>query len=293
MESGYGSPLGTRLREQFDRLSPAGQRVATHLMGHLPDALFGSAEEIAEATNTSDATVVRTAQALGYSGLADLKREARAEAIRLRSPTQRLAERIEAAGDEPSVLMRQLAADANEALGQTQADLTAEVLSRAGEFLSEARIVLTYGLGISATAATYLALMLGRAGLLTRAAGSHGLYFSDDLLGLQKGDCVVMFAPGRQTRDLDFIVTDCQSHHINTVLVTSTLHDVFEDRVSLVLTAANAGSGAVHEVLSEIFVCDALVAQVASANAQRALAASERLTELREGLSNSPYKRSR
>lgn len=285
MKSGYSSSLESRLREHFDSLSPAGQRVAAYLIDHLSDALFGSAEEIATATETSDATVVRTAQALGYSGLADLKRDARAEVIRLRSPTERLAQRLQSTGERPSDHVRQLAADAGESLDQTQAELTDEALHRAGTLLSNARFILTYGLGTSATVASYLALMLGRTGLLTRAASSHGLYFSDDLLGLRKGDCVVLFAPGRQSSDLDFVVSDCEKHNIDTILVTSTLHKAYEGRVSLVLTSTVVGSGVLNEVLPEIFVCDALITQVAATDSTRALATSQRLTELRNGLS--------
>ncbi|MDQ3762715.1 MAG: hypothetical protein M3460_13930, partial [Actinomycetota bacterium] len=61
-------------------LAPAQRQVARFFTEHAARLGFYSAAEIAERLGTSDATVVRTAQALGYRGLADLKRALRADA---------------------------------------------------------------------------------------------------------------------------------------------------------------------------------------------------------------------
>ena len=60
-------------------LAPAQRQVARFFTEHAARLGFYSAAEIAERLGTSDATVVRTAQALGYRGLADLKRALRAD----------------------------------------------------------------------------------------------------------------------------------------------------------------------------------------------------------------------
>ncbi len=55
-------------------LGAAGQRVAEFIAQKPAAVLAGSALELAANTGTSDATVIRTIQTLGYAGLADLKR---------------------------------------------------------------------------------------------------------------------------------------------------------------------------------------------------------------------------
>src|SRR4051794_8975083 len=69
------SSLDERLAARRDALSPTEQRVADFFAQHREEAAFLSATEIAQRLGTSDATVVRTAQSLGYSGLQELKRE--------------------------------------------------------------------------------------------------------------------------------------------------------------------------------------------------------------------------
>ena len=67
-----GTPSESR-RAATD-LAPAERRVAELLLDLGPEATLLSAAALAEQLGTSDATVVRTAKALGYSGLAELRR---------------------------------------------------------------------------------------------------------------------------------------------------------------------------------------------------------------------------
>src|SRR5438477_9737962 len=57
-----------------ERLAPAERRVAEQLIEFGPEGALLSAAALAAQLGTSDATVVRTAKALGYSGLADHRR---------------------------------------------------------------------------------------------------------------------------------------------------------------------------------------------------------------------------
>src|SRR5438552_16628176 len=63
-----------RVAERGDDLAPAERRVAELLVDLGPEATLRPAAALAEQLGTSDATVVRTAKSLGYSGLAELRR---------------------------------------------------------------------------------------------------------------------------------------------------------------------------------------------------------------------------
>ena len=66
--------LRARIREHWSRLSPASQEVCRSLSEITPERLlYMSAVELGTETRTSNATVVRALQSLGYSGLAELK----------------------------------------------------------------------------------------------------------------------------------------------------------------------------------------------------------------------------
>ena len=70
----YDETFADGSRERGDELAPAERRVAELLLDLGPEATLLSAAALAEQLGTSDATVVRTAKALGYSGLAELRR---------------------------------------------------------------------------------------------------------------------------------------------------------------------------------------------------------------------------
>src|SRR5262249_26478400 len=90
--------LDERLAARGQHLSPAERRAATFFAAHREEVAFLSAAEIAGKLETSDATVVRTAQSLGYTGLPELKRELVA-ALRVRAtPASRLGAALEDLG---------------------------------------------------------------------------------------------------------------------------------------------------------------------------------------------------
>jgi DNA-binding MurR/RpiR family transcriptional regulator len=69
--------LAERLKRDYERFSPAQQSLARYLADHLADVPLLSAHEVARASHCSPATVVRFAQALGYSGYPEMQRVVR------------------------------------------------------------------------------------------------------------------------------------------------------------------------------------------------------------------------
>lgn len=65
--------LAERLTSDYERFSPAQQSLARYLVDHLADLPLLSAHEVARASHCSPATVVRFAQALGYSGYPEMQ----------------------------------------------------------------------------------------------------------------------------------------------------------------------------------------------------------------------------
>src|SRR3546814_8383324 len=93
--------LRERFRANAENLTRAERQVIDHLLRIAPSELaFVSAAGIAEATGTSDATVIRAASRLGFSGLPELKRQA-TRAIAARMPiSRRLEPRVQVVGAE-------------------------------------------------------------------------------------------------------------------------------------------------------------------------------------------------
>jgi DNA-binding MurR/RpiR family transcriptional regulator len=67
------STFNNRLSAAFDALSPAEKTVALFFQENREEVLIASATSMAAQAGSSDATVVRTAKALGFSGLEDMR----------------------------------------------------------------------------------------------------------------------------------------------------------------------------------------------------------------------------
>ena len=274
--------LRDRVAQRLDGLPPAERRVAEYIRDNLNSITFATATEIGETTDTSDATVVRTAKALGYAGLPDLKRAAGREVGMLTEPSVRLRRRIEESGNDTANLLDHVFYEGVERLMETRRLLSDSALDSAVTALAEAREVIGYGVGPGAMPVGYLVLRLTRLGRRARVMSATGFSLADELLGLGSEDVIVLYAPGRLLRDMDVLLTHAEAVGARTILVSDSLTDVLADRVQITLPAVDSASGLTQEALSSVLVTDCLTLGVARRDAARATAASELLTSLRK-----------
>ena len=277
-------PLRDRVTARLAELSPAERRVAEYLRDHVLEIVFATADEIGAATETSDATVIRTAKALGYSGLPELKREAGKRALGGVRPSARLRSRIDKAGRETSTLLDHVFAEATERLGETRRLITDEDFVAAVELVMGAREVVSFGLGPSELSAQYLTLRLRRLGRQARQITATGFRLADDLLGLRGSDVVVLYVPGRLINDVHVVLDHARSVGAAVILFSDALLPVLADRVTLTLTAVHSGSGFTGEGLSALLLTDCLALGIAARERDHATATSELLNSLRTAL---------
>ena len=91
-----------RIAQRYGQMSPAEQRVARFFQENREEVLIASAAALAAKAETSDATVVRAAKALGFSGLDDLRRSLADELRSSLSPAERLTRTLGEVGDSLS-----------------------------------------------------------------------------------------------------------------------------------------------------------------------------------------------
>ncbi len=167
------SRLLTKLRASLDGLSPVLQRVAQYVLDNPDAVIYHSVTELAEATRSSEGSIIRFCQDLGFSGFQELKLTL---AVELDPPGRSRRPRPDPGNPGRAGLMAHLAAQAAAAAHETanlyESEATAEVAARLGE----AERVDIYGVGASGVVAQYYAYKLLRLGLTAQA-------FSDMHLG--------------------------------------------------------------------------------------------------------------
>jgi DNA-binding MurR/RpiR family transcriptional regulator len=211
------------------RLSAAEQRVTRFFRENREEVLVASASALAAKVGTSDATVIRAAKALGYSGLDDLRRGVAAELRRSLSPAARLARTLDALRNDDTAFG--LTIDIHlRALEGLRRDIGARLFETAIDRLAQARRVVVFGIGPSSALADYFAIQLGRFGIEAASLAQTGLLLADGLLRLGSGDVVVILAYGRIYRELEVLLRHAGRVGLARILLTDTLGVVLRPR---------------------------------------------------------------
>ncbi|HVH00395.1 MAG TPA: MurR/RpiR family transcriptional regulator [Miltoncostaeaceae bacterium] len=189
--------LAERLKRDYERFSPAQQSLARYLADHLADVPLLSAHEVARASHCSPATVVRFAQALGYSGYPEMQRtvrRAQRPGLPPRPGDRQLGLPLSADGIESALAAERLALDdLSERLG------AAGLGSMAAAIGARAPLVIA-GEGHARTVVTLIEERLARAGRPVAAVTSLDPAARAWLDGIGPGGAVLAIAIGRESR---------------------------------------------------------------------------------------------
>lgn len=269
------------------QLSELEVRVCRWISSHPEKVVSSTAAELAEEADTSDATVVRIAKKLGYSGYKALKTEILDEAIRRRDTSLALDHRVGRleGSDRPAFLLLQDTVSAINALAQ---DIDHEAIAQATKLALSARRVFAYGLGPGASVASFLAISLVRLGVDAASLERTGYRLADDLLGLRRGDTIFLFAPIHQTVEVETIVDFASEQGVAVILITEVLGLTLRDRVSLVIPMPSTGNLSISETFLPHIFCQIILMQVAKDSKSRAVDGTRLFNRLSSTLTGEP-----
>jgi DNA-binding MurR/RpiR family transcriptional regulator len=273
-----------RLGAGLERISPAERRVAAFFNDHREEVLIASASALAERTGTSDATVVRTAKALGFTGMEELRRCLAQELRDNPTPAGRLGRTLREVGDSLEAAF-EVTLDIHQAsLDALRRDVTPAQFRRAVEAIAGADRVALFGLGPSSAMADYLAVQLGRFGIDTLSLTQSGLLLADGARRLRQGDLVVLFAYGRVYRELAVLLDEAEHCGAATILVSDTLGARLRKRVDLVLPVARGRADMLSLHTATLALIETLLVGVATERPAETLASLTELNRIRGAL---------
>lgn len=276
--------LQERVTARYESLTATERKVASYLSDHPQLAAFASAEEIARATGTSDASVVRTAKALGFDGLPGLKRTLQEHLSTLLSPTHLLRNTMDTFHDGPEGVLATMLADRAEMLEVTRRAIDPAAFRRAVELLTAARETLVWGLGGDASLVEYTVTRLIRIGHAARPASDTGFRLADRLLTLGSDDLVLAIAHGQIRPELRVTLDHAADVGARVVLLTDALGEALRDRTEVALSAPTSQPGMYGGQSMILIILEALTMAVAAQDPNRAVAAFNKRNELREGI---------
>jgi DNA-binding MurR/RpiR family transcriptional regulator len=158
---GTTGTVAEAVRQRYSELTDAQRQMAEYVLAQADDVAFMAAKQLGEATASSDAAVIRFAQALGFRGFLELRVTLREELLQ-RAGSIGVATRAGVAETVPSVAAEVFQLD-RVLLAQTESLNDSALYGSVAEALVAARQVWVIGHGTSYPMAAYLAMMLNQA----------------------------------------------------------------------------------------------------------------------------------
>jgi DNA-binding MurR/RpiR family transcriptional regulator len=275
-----GTELDRVLRRANHQLGAAGLRVAKFIDENRQVVLASSAAALGTRIGTSDATVLRTVQTLGFGSLADLKRAIlNTGAVSTPADDMRrtLVDLDKATGE---ALDGALQAH-DEGLAVLQSRKCRTQIAKGVRTLDGADRIAVFGIGPSAALATYVSVLLARSGRRSRTISATGSMLADQLLDLGAGDALLILAYGRLYREVKAVFTEAKTLRLPTVLITEAYDTPLAKLadVCVAIPRGRPGQMALHG--ATLVGLEAFVLSLAAAKPNATLASLDNLNRLR------------
>ena len=277
-----------RLQEAALSLGPAGRRIVAYIDHNRAKALASSALEIAASTRTSDATVVRTVQSLGFAGLGPF-RQALADAVeRPTTPADDMRHTLGEVGASAGRAIDLVLAAHEEAMAVLRAAPAKAQIAAAVGALHAAERIVVFGIGPSSALASYAAILLGRGGRRAMALDQTGIRLADQLLDLRPGDAIVVIAYNRPTREVSTLVDEARRLGLPIVMMTDIPGTTLARLADVVIAIPRGRTERVALHGGTFVALEALLLGLASLHATAAMTTLDRLNALRSAVGGQP-----
>ena len=240
-----------------------GQRQVAEVIRARPnEAAMFTIQDFAREAGVSDATVLRFARTLGFTGYPELKEALQRRLIEHVTSWRRVERTLSELEDNTSVVGefvgRQV--DYLRTMVESLSDAHIDAVART---VAGSRVIWLFGEGAAATACHALDFWLGRFGLATRLISTSGRHLLDEAVRATESDTAVMFAFGRETPDAVTLMSWMRERHARTVLVTDTPFENLGTLADQVLRIERGPMGAFHSMAVPVALADALTLAVA------------------------------
>ena len=281
----------SRVLTVLDTLAPAEQRIARFFIDQKQAVLLNSAAQIAQLAGTSDATVVRTARALGFESLSTLRAALLSELTGTPSPGTRMERTLAEVGGHAGDVLRHVMEIHEKALEVLRHEQFAVSFERCIDILAGAARRHVFGIGPSGAMADYASLQFNRIGLPTNALSASGIALADRLLWIGKGDAVLVMAYAPLYREVEVLLDHAARHEVPVILISDDLGPLVADKVAetLPVPRGNADHLAMHG--GTMVLIEAMIVALAAKGKDAALDSLDQLSMLRGSIDKAWSKR--
>jgi RpiR family carbohydrate utilization transcriptional regulator len=267
-----------RIEGTYSALRSAEQRVADFILKHPEELIYLTVTELAERTHTSESTVVRLCQKIGYKGYQEFKIMLARDLV---GPVEQVYEHIEP-GDSLVELKTKVFQANAQALKDTIEVLSDDELRRAVNAVATANRVEVYGIGGSAPLALDAYHKFMKHGIPCVSLSDGDLMAMSSSL-LRPGDVALGISHTGTSKDICDALENAQQNGATTICITHRATSPITKFSSIKLfTAAKPtafGSDSMSSRIAQLSIIDTLYAGLALDDYDRSLQRIQRTRE--------------
>lgn len=181
-----------RIQEKFNSVPKNQQIVGEYIINNLDEIPFLNIQELSQATNVSVASIVRFAQAIGFSGFNELRAEI-ASSLKSQLNNKEIFPLFEKHKTKEDLLTEVANVDITN-INSTLSIIDRKVFDDVIESINSADRVFTAGLGISYLLAEILAYQLTQVGIDSSAFKHTHTLFHEQVLFMKPKDLLIVFS---------------------------------------------------------------------------------------------------
>lgn len=289
---GKADLFGERLRARAGQLSPRLLAVANYINDNREAVLERTAMEIAAAAGTSDATVVRAVQALGFSGLRELKQTVERWFGPTVTSSEKMRSTVSALATDVNASMDFVLEGHRRACDALSAPHNRSAVAQAVALLGEAGQVGLFGIGASGILAEYSARLFSRIGLPAYVMNRTGFSLAEQLLRMQRGDVLIVMGQKSPHREGLTTLREAKRLGIPAILLTQAVDSRFSQEAQVVIEVPRGGGDGRMPLHGTVLVClEMIVLSVAAAAPQKTLKSMKRVNDLHKAIGRSGGRR--
>ncbi len=248
------------IQQQYPRLSKGQKLIAQYLIKHYDKVAFMTASKLGEEVGVSESTVVRFANALGFSGYPKMQ-DALQELIKNKLTTVQRVEMHQEYSDDCKILNKVLKSDMDN-IKDTLEEMDENTFQQASEKLLNARKIYILGMRSSFTVAQYLGfyldIILDNVHIIRMDMGDA----FEQVVRINKDDVVVAISFPRYSKKSYQVVNYAKEKGAHIISITDSLFAPIASMSDTTLLVKSNMASFVDSLVPALSLCNALIVSI-------------------------------
>ena len=269
------------ITQNINNFSNKQKKIANYIIENPQNFALKSVRELEQELNISKSTIVRLAQTLGYSGLLEMKREAKEYISNKLEPLEKY-ETILSNPEENRNFLDIITDEVIINTKKTQELIDERQFRKFIDIIESANIVHTLGAGVSMYLSELACYLLNRVSIQTFAFSRGGAPFPEQIINFHKDDLILVFYFPAYVKEVRETAVYAKERGLKVVAITDKATNEVVDLADAYLQVSVDSCTVSNSVSSIVAVIYAIIGQIGQDKKEKTLETLKAVKHIRE-----------